>query len=301
MTDVAKIYHVGLGDLCQHQQQPFFMLPSGTSETGRVVSTFRGPSLRPSDRHVCTAGASRRSSCSEKVMSAMLRSVPCLKANRTATTAVRSSAAIIKDKSKRKRSRVPTWQRNAASWEAVRLTKKNFGHFIFEYLSRLVAFDMAGVLDRFPLVVYDDIPESWLSFIELFGVPRDRIGRIPQVPAPRFAAVWIAACPNFLHDTYSFWDEGVWAMHHALRRNAHVDAHSGPKRIFIGRQNAQHRKLLNEEDIWSYLASRGFAYPNFADKSAQEQIRLIGSAEIVVVATGAGSVTELVPGNRTGC
>lgn len=174
-----------------------------------------------------------------------------------------------------------------------------FGHFIFEFLYRLVAFEMCGALDRLPVAVFDTVPDSWLSFIELFGIPKERIFRVPQYPAPRFKNVWVASCPNFLAidaRQYAFWDDGIHNLRQRLIVNAAKSGPEGPKRVFLGRKGAVHRKLLNEAGVWQFLASRGFEYPDFVGKPAAEQIRAVASADVIVAVTGSGSsMTQFAP------
>ncbi len=174
---------------------------------------------------------------------------------------------------------------------------KYFGHFIFEFLYRLAAFEMSGLLERFPVAVFDDVPDSWLSFIELYGVPKSRLKKISRLPAPFFRNVWTASCPNALSSAgYAFWDEGIFRMRERLLANAISAGDAGPKRIFIGRRDATHRKLLNEAEVWAFLEANGFEYVEFAGKPAAEQIRLMRSAEIAVVVSGSnGSLTPFAP------
>ncbi len=175
---------------------------------------------------------------------------------------------------------------------------KFFGHFIFEYLYRLAAFDKCGLLAALPLAVYDTIPDGWLSFIELYGVPKERFIKVPQLPAPGFVKAWIASCPNSLSPNlgYTYWDEGILNVRQRLIENAGATVPTGPKRIYLGRRTAKHRKLVNEDAVWQYLSGLGFEYPEFENLSAAEQIRLVSGAEIVVIVPGSGScITNFAP------
>lgn len=178
---------------------------------------------------------------------------------------------------------------------------KFFGHYIFEFLYRLAAFDMCGALDKYPVAVFDEIPESWLSFIELYGVPRNRILRVPQHPSPQFSKVWIASCPNFLaanKQNYSFWDDGIHHFRKRIIERAAEQSPSNQKRVFLGRKDAQHRKLVNEDTVWELLSSIGFVYPEFVGRSAAEQVSAVSSAEIIVSVTGSNSsMTQFAPSN----
>ena len=174
---------------------------------------------------------------------------------------------------------------------------KFFGHFIYEFLFRLFAFEKCGLLDRFPLAVYEGIPDSWLSFIELYGLPKDRILKIPQYPAPLFRNVWVTSSPIAAWmPGYSYWDEGIREVRERLLAAAGRVGGDGPKRIFIGRRDAAHRRLLNEAEVWAFLKTQGFEYIEFAGKTAAEQVRLVRSAEIVVTVAGSASaMTAFAP------
>lgn len=179
-------------------------------------------------------------------------------------------------------------------------TPLNFGHFIFEFVSRLVIIEKCGLLNSLPMVVFDDVPETWLSFLDLYGVDRSRLIKIPRRPAVRFKSVWMTSCPNFLgvpnfqdmsvDMSYAIWREGLESLRKRMISQASVSADSGPARVFIGREGAAHRRIQNYNEVWTALQALGFEKIDFAEKPAADQIRLIGSAEIAVVAAGASSI-----------
>lgn len=83
-----------------------------------------------------------------------------------------------------------------------------------------------------------------------------------------------------------------------------------PRRVFISRAAATKRRLLNEEEIVSYLRDRGFEVRQTELLSFREQVELACSAEILVAPHGAGlanatfmpegaTVIELLPARRT--
>lgn len=62
----------------------------------------------------------------------------------------------------------------------------------------------------------------------------------------------------------------------------------GRKKIYITRKNANHRKLINENEIWACLEKLGFKEIIAEDLSLKEQAKLFYSAEVVVSIHGAG-------------
>ncbi|HWB51990.1 MAG TPA: glycosyltransferase family 61 protein [Stellaceae bacterium] len=59
-------------------------------------------------------------------------------------------------------------------------------------------------------------------------------------------------------------------------------------RIFISREDAQTRRIVNEHQVWSELETRGFSKVLLSSMAYTEQVRLFAQAEIVVAAHGAG-------------
>lgn len=169
-----------------------------------------------------------------------------------------------------------------------------FGHFIFEFLYRVHAFAMAGV-GHLPVAVYDTVPDSWLSFLRLYGV-KDFI-RIPQSPARAFRRAWITTAPCHLMadgQHYAFWDAGIRAVRQRLLDQTGPGA--SHKRVFIGRKDASHRKLVNEAGVWEILKGEGFVYADVAGLGAADQIRLVRDAEVIITVGGSGSVlTHFAP------
>lgn len=75
--------------------------------------------------------------------------------------------------------------------------------------------------------------------------------------------------------------------------------HTYNKRIYISRQDAAKRQLINENEIVQYLAQFGFESYTLGQLSIEEQIKLFHSAEIVVGPHGAGFANLLFAGPQT--
>ncbi len=174
----------------------------------------------------------------------------------------------------------------------------NFGHFIFEYLNRLAIFAHYGLLYRLPIVVYDIIPARWLEFLELAGVSKNQIIRISLDNPPAFRKAWVSSACHY-RDTagvYRVWGAGVHALRSLILTGIGGASVSKRRRIYLGRDNAQWRKIANEHEVKALLDTYGFEYPVMSQLSAREQVEVISSAEIVVCALGAGTVmTQFAP------
>ncbi len=168
----------------------------------------------------------------------------------------------------------------------------NFGHFIFEFPNRLACFEPFGIVGKLPVIVYEELPERWLGFIEMMGVPRHLIRRVPIVNPPAYRKAWVSSCCHY-RDTkgvFRFWAAGL----HWLRFKTFASIGGAPihrrRRIYAGREGAKFRKIVNEDAVKAVLADFGFEFPLLGSMSAREQVETIAGAEIVVYAAGASCV-----------
>ncbi len=68
---------------------------------------------------------------------------------------------------------------------------------------------------------------------------------------------------------------------------------SYPERIYIRREGARHRRVLNEEAVIAYLSTRGFTPVSLETLSFAEQLNWFASAKVIVAPHGSG-LTNLV-------
>jgi capsular polysaccharide biosynthesis protein len=79
-----------------------------------------------------------------------------------------------------------------------------------------------------------------------------------------------------------------------------IQKRAGYERVFISREDALHRKLINEEEVFHVLEEHGFKKVSLSTMSFLEKIQLFHTAEVIVSPHGAG-LTNLVfcnPGTR---
>jgi capsular polysaccharide biosynthesis protein len=78
------------------------------------------------------------------------------------------------------------------------------------------------------------------------------------------------------------------------------DAAKYPKRIYLTRSEATYRRVLNDAEVQTWLASAGFVSVTLSQMSVAEQATMLSMAEVVVAPHGAG-LTNLVfckPGTK---
>jgi hypothetical protein len=171
----------------------------------------------------------------------------------------------------------------------------NFGHFVFENLSRLAVLDGIDEIQTLRLAVYDDLPLRFFEFLELAGYGAERVLRIPRARNIGFENVWAPSCP-FYRDR-----EGVphvWpAAYHFLRSKIcsqlRRERNAGRPRLYLSRQGASQKRVVNEGEVISYLVNEGFEIFDFSGLSAREQVSLIANAEMIIGPIGAAMAATI--------
>jgi hypothetical protein len=171
----------------------------------------------------------------------------------------------------------------------------NYGHFQFEYLSRLAVIANIRRCRELRLIVYDDTPERFLEFLLLAGYPRERLAFIPRGKAVKFHQIWLPSCPFYrdksqrAHVYPPAYHYLRWAMSAGLRF-----VRPGPRsRIYYTRQGAGHRRCVNEPEVRALLESRGFHVTDPAELPPREQLEMVSNAEIIVGTIGAATAMTL--------
>lgn len=159
-------------------------------------------------------------------------------------------------------------------------------HWMMEILPKLSIIQRFARLDDVPLIVPSPLKRFQAETLSLAGIPSHRLAEIdrswrvdrlhfpeifanPGNPAPE-AVAWLRS---------TFLKEG--------------DPIEPRRRLYVTRRDAPQRKLLNETEVSSFLATLGFETVCPGELSVAEQIALFRSASIVVAPHGA-ALTNMV-------
>jgi hypothetical protein len=79
-----------------------------------------------------------------------------------------------------------------------------------------------------------------------------------------------------------------------------ADAPAGTRRVFISREAAARRRLLNEDAVWPLLAAEGFERVRLEDRPFEAQVALMRQTSVLLAPHGAGLTNMLFcpPGTR---
>lgn len=172
-------------------------------------------------------------------------------------------------------------------------------HWIVEVLGRLAMLEMNGIEYDF-LYVPTNKPYAKQT-LQLWGIDPSKIIEATDehiVLADSLIVPSLVSCvvtdgwPRLVHYIPEYLVQYIRAkLLHAVEQQKL--SYQFNKKVFISRQDASERKILNEDEVFSLFEAQGFQRYYLTKMSVIEQILLFKNAEIIVSSLGSG-LTNLI-------
>jgi capsular polysaccharide biosynthesis protein/Flp pilus assembly protein TadD len=174
---------------------------------------------------------------------------------------------------------------------------RDYYHWMVDVLPRIELLELGGFeLDKIDRFLVNPVQYKYQQeTLSILGIPRQKWHEIegdlfiqaetlivPSVPttAPKWMGEFIDGPPRwvceFLRDRFLPKEEGAIAVSPT------------PNKIYINRQQAKHRRVVNELEAIEFLKNYGFVSVSLERLSFREQVRLLSGAQVVVAPHGAG-------------
>lgn len=173
------------------------------------------------------------------------------------------------------------------------LQSKNYGHWLLEFVPRMLWFNDSACPADFPICIDDHMPETHQQIVELLN-ERDRPILPMSAQATRFRELGIAPVPTFFpfdsRPGMPVYD-AIWPMDvlGAMRRAVldrltarGIDLRPTGRKIVLSRRGFVQRQLLNEAEIIDVLTRQGFEVVYPERLSFAEQVALYHTADTIV-------------------
>ncbi len=167
-----------------------------------------------------------------------------------------------------------------------------FGHFVPEYVSKLLFLEDYPDFVDLPLIVDEAMPQSHFDYIA--AVVSNPIVRLPPQTAFRCDRLLVAPPPTF--HPYEILDgpgqhencaspRSLRYLRERVLTNITGKSRFGEK-IYLSRRNSRWRKLENEEEIQQWLEIQGFETVYAEELSFADQVRTFRNAKTIVAPNG---------------
>lgn len=176
------------------------------------------------------------------------------------------------------------------------LSAENFWHFLYDCIPRIYSAILARSNQKLTVLVPDSLPDSFRELLDCvlpnnfqtIYIPKGSWVKVDRLVMPSY----VSRCENgFLPSEYYEYIRSCVFKKYDL-----TPLENPTERIYISRDNAKHRRILNEDQIIQYLANYGFKPIVLEKMSFREQVELFTKAEIIVAPHGAGLATTLFSG-----
>ena len=156
----------------------------------------------------------------------------------------------------------------------------NYYHWVLDILPRLLFAERFDRLRDMPMIVQRGITQTQRESLQILGISPDRIiefnGHHWQVEQLYYIQPGRTSRPTPLH---ARWLRERFAPH-SLKHPT--------RRLYISREDATSRRIINEKDLVKELVLYGFEVVTLSGLSFANQVRLFNEAEIIVGPHGAG-------------
>lgn len=171
---------------------------------------------------------------------------------------------------------------------SVRWGAVGYFHWIFDILTRLELLRLSGIdfesIDKFVINRYGQ--KFQIETLTHFGIPREKIIESSKVPHIQAKSLIVPSLPQL-----RAYRDARWACNALKQRFINpqdLQSFGKLERIYINRKDAPHRRVVNEDQVISFLEDWGFTSIALESMSFSEQVLCMASAKIVVAVHGAG-------------
>ncbi len=165
---------------------------------------------------------------------------------------------------------------------------RNFSHCVNDWFSKLYVLKHFPDLSDLPILVSSSVIQPILELFELFDIPCNRIMMFKHEETLICKKVWL---PSLTHAFQFFSPKYLQFFRDTIQKHAKLTPKKN--RLYLGRQNALHRRVTNEAAIIELLEQYEFQTIIPEKLSIQEQIDLFTNAEMMVIPTGGGSASSI--------
>ena len=156
----------------------------------------------------------------------------------------------------------------------------NYYHWVLDVVPRLLFAERFDRLSAMPMIVQRAITEGQRESLQILGVPSDQIiefnGHHWNVEQLYYIQPGGILNPTALHVQ---WLREPFAPHSVTRST---------RRLYISREDATFRRIINETDFVKELVPYGFEVVTLSGRSFADQVRLFNEGEVIVGPHGAG-------------
>jgi capsular polysaccharide biosynthesis protein len=161
----------------------------------------------------------------------------------------------------------------------------NFGHWLYNHLSRVSLAAAAPRLQGVPLLVGENVTRTQLECLEHLGYPEAKLIRLRRGRLARFRTLWAPMMPLCGINGLLYWSPGAVE---SLRERLRIKRAAGQgRRLYLTRRASRWRRVVNEDELLEKLKHWRFEVIDPGALSIAQQLELAADTEAIVGPFGA--------------
>lgn len=186
----------------------------------------------------------------------------------------------------------------------------NFGHWLIEFLPRLLAALRRPGFESVPVLVDAQMPPQHLEALGHFAGPEQPVIVLEPGEAVRVQRLWLSSSPSYVPVGLRPGVRGVSKPRHimddaalaALMASPPPEVHGDGPLLYLTRTDEQHRRMVNRGEVEAWFTARGFRVLEFGALPFEEQLSAIRAADVIVGSAGSSMLFASFagPGKRVG-
>ena len=174
----------------------------------------------------------------------------------------------------------------------------NFGHWIFEFLPKVLWYTRLFPKQDLPILVGENVPDRWVELISAFGIDLNCVKRFKTGRTHKVGILTV--CSASVKRTKvgpALRAEDFMAIRYMVEKHyKHINYQKSLDCLFSTRQGTLWRKIVNEEEIVDWL-SQHFATEIFRPEklSMKEQLNVIGRTKLFFGTGGSSPISIFQP------
>lgn len=166
----------------------------------------------------------------------------------------------------------------------------NYYHFLIDACAKYVEMDDHGLIpDDMPLLVPEPLRGFQETYLPLLGIDPARI-KVTKSDPQKVGSLLISS-PR--RQVYVVSSAAVMALRARVLKNLQVTQTGGSRKLYVSRQSASTRRILNHDKVLGVLDAHGVETFSPEGKSVPEQIAAFAQADTIVAPHGAGLVNMM--------
>jgi tetratricopeptide (TPR) repeat protein len=162
-------------------------------------------------------------------------------------------------------------------------------HDLVEYMGALAVPETLGMGEGLRLLVNADLAPHQVEWLELLGIPEERLLRWDPAQPVRVGSLWL---PSRLA-AGGRWFDPLLPRWYRQRFAPAMSSRAPTRKLYLSRRGAGRRRVDNEAEVLAALGPLGFECVHPETLSLREQVRLFSEASHIVGPTGAAFTNML--------